>query len=81
MTGRAQLQAHGFIRGSLTLPAFIAVHVLCDVGWLYLIGRVVHGSRNVWDVRWHHLLILASGLITGFFALYFMISGIAVLAA
>jgi threonine/homoserine/homoserine lactone efflux protein len=67
--------------GLLMLPAFIAVHILCDMGWLYLIGRIVHGSRKVWNVRWHHLLIIASGLITGFFALYFIFSGMAVLAA
>ncbi|MEI6796037.1 MAG: LysE family transporter [Methanomassiliicoccales archaeon] len=66
---------------SLMLPAFISVHIMCDVGWLYLIGRIMHGSRKVWNVRWHHLLIVASGVITGFFALYFILSGIAVLAA
>jgi threonine/homoserine/homoserine lactone efflux protein len=67
--------------GLLMLPAFIAVHIACDAGWLYLISRIVHGSKKMWNVKWHHLLILASGLITLFFALYFMLSGIATLAA
>jgi threonine/homoserine/homoserine lactone efflux protein len=67
--------------GLLMLPAFIIVHIACDAGWLYLISRVVHGSRKMWNVKWHHLLIVASGMITLFFALYFILSGISVLAA
>ncbi|QLH75554.1 MAG: LysE family transporter [Methanomassiliicoccales archaeon] len=65
--------------GIWMLPAFVIVHISCDAGWNILVSRTVNRSKGLWNVKWHHLLIVASGGIMVIFGLYFLISSIEIL--
>jgi threonine/homoserine/homoserine lactone efflux protein len=75
----AALVATAVTFGLVMLPIFAAVHLGCDAGWEYFISNTVNRTKGLWNVKWHHLLILASGVLMLVFGLYFLVSSIAVL--
>lgn len=70
----AALVATAMDFGLLMLPVFILVHLSCDAGWLWFISHTVNRSKGIWDVKWHHLLIIVSGGIMALFGCYFLLS-------
>ncbi|OPY34660.1 MAG: LysE type translocator [Methanomassiliicoccales archaeon PtaU1.Bin124] len=72
----AALIASATSYGLIVLPFFIIVHIGCDAGWSWLLTNLVNRSKGLWDVKWHHMLILVCGGIMVFFGLYFLWSSL-----
>jgi|WetSurMetagenome_2_1015567.scaffolds.fasta_scaffold32329_5 threonine/homoserine/homoserine lactone efflux protein len=72
----AALVATAVTFGTIMLPVFAAVHLGCDVSWEYLISNTVYRTKGLWNIKWHHLLILASGILMLLFGVYFLTSSI-----
>lgn len=75
----AALVASATEYGLLMLPVFAIVHISCDAGWSYVISNTVNRTKGLWNVRWHHLLIVVSGGIMVLFGIYFLASSIVTL--
>lgn len=72
----AALVATAVTFGTIMLPVFAAVHLGCDAGWEYLISNTVYRTKGLWNIKWHHMLILASGILMLLFGVYFLASSI-----
>jgi len=58
--------------GIWMLPAFGLVHISCDAIWNHFLSTTVNRTKGLWNVKWHHLLIVASGAILIVFGIYFV---------
>lgn len=72
----AALVASAIGYGLIILPLFIIVHLSCDAGWSWLLTSAVNRTKGLWDVKWHHLLLIICGGIMLVFGVYFLLSSL-----
>jgi threonine/homoserine/homoserine lactone efflux protein len=75
----AALVASATEYGLIMLPAFAIVHISCDAVWSYFISHTVNRTKGLWNVKWHHLLIVISGAIMMVFGVYFLVTSFGIL--
>lgn len=72
----AALIATATTYGIFMLPIFTIVHLSCDAVWNLFLSNTVNRTKGLWDVRWHHVLIMVAGGIIVFFGIYFLASSL-----
>lgn len=66
--------------GTVGIAVFTVVHWLCDLLWLSFISVLIYRTRSLWGARFQKWLFIACGLLMGGFGIWFMVSGIRLVA-